>query len=101
MPARAPAEARSKGVVKLNSRWKLLTGLFSFAAVVAFAFVPQVVGGSTSVAPSTTNMLDCNGWSNVYKSTKPNMRGLCTDPFAEINGKPTRFYDNERRRQWE
>jgi hypothetical protein len=50
--------------------------------------------GVTGMAPKSTNELDCNGWSNAYKSVKPSMRSLCTDPIGVRNGKGARFIDN-------
>ncbi len=51
--------------------------------------------GSTAVAPKAVNELDCNGWSPTYKSVRPAMRGLCTDPVLRRTGKKAaRFIDN-------
>lgn len=46
------------------------------------------------VAPKASNELDCNGWSSKYKSVKPAMRGLCTDPIQIKGGQASRFIDN-------
>lgn len=46
------------------------------------------------MAPRSTNELDCNGWSPKYRSVKPGMRALCTDPIAVKNGHASRFVDN-------
>src|SRR6185312_10124766 len=46
-----------------------------------------------SVAPNTTNDLDCNGWSASYHAARGG-GALCTDPIALFNGKATRFNDN-------
>jgi hypothetical protein len=51
--------------------------------------------GSTAVAPKAVNELDCNGWSPTYKSVRPAMRALCTDPVLRRPGKKAaRFIDN-------
>jgi hypothetical protein len=67
-------------------------------AFVAVLSLPFVGSGATraagSVAPNQIGEMDCNGWSSAYQSVKPGMRALCTDPFALVNGKPWRFYDN-------
>ncbi|HUY09909.1 MAG TPA: hypothetical protein VNH20_08865 [Candidatus Dormibacteraeota bacterium] len=54
---------------------------------------PQVTG----VSPNPVNELDCNGFSSLYKSVKPDMGGLCTDPLTPPGtwgSKASRFYDN-------
>jgi hypothetical protein len=46
-----------------------------------------------AVAPNPVNELDCNGWSKAYHSVR--LGGdLCTDPIKVLNGKATRFSDN-------
>jgi hypothetical protein len=46
-----------------------------------------------AVAPNPVNELDCNGWSKTYQSVR--LGGdLCTDPIKVLNGKATRFSDN-------
>ena len=55
----------------------------------------RVGGGSAGIAPKAVNELDCNGWSPKYKSVRPAMRGLCTDPVLRRPGKKAaRFIDN-------
>lgn len=65
----------------------------------------MVVQGSgqpqaTGIAPNSVNELDCNGFSNTYKSVKPDLGGLCTDPLTppgasgSYGTQATRFYDN-------
>ena len=50
---------------------------------------------SAAIAPKAVNELDCNGWSPKYKSVRPAMRGLCTDPVLRRPGKKAaRFIDN-------
>jgi hypothetical protein len=49
---------------------------------------------SAAVVPNATNDLDCNGWSPAYQSARPAMKALCTDPIKVLNGKATRFLDN-------
>jgi hypothetical protein len=49
---------------------------------------------SAAVAPNAVSDVDCNGWSPTYTSARPAMRSLCTDPIAVVNGKATRFLDN-------
>ena len=50
---------------------------------------------SAGIAPKAVNELDCNGWSPKYKSVRPAMRGLCTDPVLRRPGKKAaRFIDN-------
>ncbi|MDA8331873.1 MAG: hypothetical protein M0027_11865 [Candidatus Dormibacteraeota bacterium] len=56
-------------------------------------------GASTvvGVVPNHVNELDCNGFSNVYKSVKPDLGGLCTDPLTPPgtwSTQASRFYDN-------
>jgi hypothetical protein len=46
---------------------------------------------STSVAPKSTNMLDCNGHSTKYQEVRQDMVGGCTDPRGTWGG---RFEDN-------
>ncbi|MGH7610491.1 MAG: hypothetical protein ACREN4_00575, partial [Candidatus Dormibacteria bacterium] len=49
------------------------------------------------IAPNATNMLDCNGFSHIYKDVKQDMGGLCTDPLTPPGTWSTqanRFYDN-------
>ena len=41
---------------------------------------------SAAIAPKAVNELDCNGWSPKYKSVRPAMRGLCTDPVLAQAG---------------
>ncbi|MGA7361327.1 MAG: hypothetical protein WCB86_09790 [Candidatus Dormiibacterota bacterium] len=51
----------------------------------------------TGIAPNTVNELDCNGFSNTYKSVKPDLGGVCTDPLTPPGTwgtQATRFYDN-------
>lgn len=63
-----------------------LTGPMASAAQAA-------TGGD--VAPNSVNNLDCNGWSAKYKSIRPAMKELCTDPIAiNQNGQASRFIDN-------
>ena len=59
------------------------------------ASATRVGGGSAGIAPKAVNELDCNGWSPKYKSVRPAMRGLCTDPVLRRPGKKAaRFIDN-------
>ncbi len=49
------------------------------------------------IAPKPVNELDCNGFSPVYKSVKPDLGGLCTDPLTPPgtwSAHAGRFYDN-------
>ena len=41
-------------------------------------------------------MMDCNGWSPVYKPLVPAMKPRCVDPigYTDSNARATRFYDN-------
>ncbi len=70
------------------------------AMAIAVVFQLGVAGVATasttqaSVAPNSTNELDCNAWSAAYKSVKPGERDLCTDPIKIRNGKASRFTDN-------
>lgn len=71
-----------------------LVGIVLVVLFAAFAGTSLRVTASTGVAPHSYGEMDCNGWSTTYKSVKPQMRALCTDPWANINGKASRFYDN-------
>ena len=51
-------------------------------------------GVKALVAPKAVNEVDCNGWSPVYRSVKPSMRALCTDPVQIKDGHASRFVDN-------
>jgi hypothetical protein len=62
------------------------------AAVLLMLSLPAVA--SASVAPNSTNDLDCNAWSASYTSARPAMKQLCTDPISVVNGKANRFIDN-------
>ena len=49
------------------------------------------------IAPKPVNELDCNGFSPVYRSVKPDLGGLCTDPLTPPgtwSAHAGRFYDN-------
>ncbi len=84
-------------------RWRLL-----LVPVVGIAFVCQLslVGTAaasvtaattpavSSVAPKSSNELDCNGWSTAYGTVKKLAGDLCTDPITVVNGKGSRFSDN-------
>ena len=48
----------------------------------------------TDVAPNPVNELDCNGWSKAYGTVRKFAGELCTDPIRVVNGKATRFDDN-------
>jgi hypothetical protein len=71
-----------------------LVGIVLVVLFAAFSGTSLRATASTGVAPNGTGEMDCNGWSNTYKSVKPQMRALCTDPWANVNGKASRFYDN-------
>jgi hypothetical protein len=85
------------------TRWLASAGASAF--VVAFSLSPTGSfalgtgsGASTpsgSVAPkSTTNMLDCNGFSPAFQPVK-HMGSLCTDPVkVDGQGDTYRFLDN-------
>jgi len=47
-----------------------------------------------AVAPNSANELDCNGWSPKYHAIGKEAGALCTDPIHILNGKATRFDDN-------
>ncbi|HUY08140.1 MAG TPA: hypothetical protein VMW80_01640 [Candidatus Dormibacteraeota bacterium] len=52
---------------------------------------------TTGIAPNPVNELDCNGFSTTFKSVKPDLGGLCTDPLTPPGtwgAQATRFYDN-------
>ena len=68
-------------------------GIFSSASA-GSSGVTNTTSTTAWVAPNKVNELDCNGWSSAYKSAKPAMRGLCTDPIQIKNGKAARFIDN-------
>jgi hypothetical protein len=56
--------------------------------------VHSSVADTTSVAPNSTNELDCNGWSAAYKTVRKLGGDLCTDPIKVVDGKGERFVDN-------
>jgi hypothetical protein len=50
---------------------------------------------SGAVAPNSVSLVDCNGWSPVYQSLAPTMRGLCADPLqVSADGDAYRAIDN-------
>jgi hypothetical protein len=53
------------------------------------------VGSTHGIRPHHIGMMDCNGHSPRYKSVKPNMGGLCVDPFSIYDGKVSSFRDNK------
>ncbi len=85
-----------------STMWKLLvavTGLLGMLGIFTSASAGSSGAATTTstsawVAPNKVNEVDCNGWSSAYKSAKPAMRGLCTDPIQIKNGKAARFIDN-------
>jgi hypothetical protein len=80
------------------SRW--LAWLGTGATAVIFSLSPTgttLAAGSTpgSVAPSATNMVDCHGWSPVYRPVKAALGGGCADLIdIEKDGTAYRFLDN-------
>jgi hypothetical protein len=67
------------------------------ASVLAFTFLIQASASPPAtvlIAPNHANLLDCNGFSPVYTSIKPTMRGLCADPFFREGQRVERAYDN-------
>jgi hypothetical protein len=88
-------------VVRRTLRWQGLLaviGLLAAGSLFTVAAPPSsgapAKTGTTWVAPNKNNEVDCNGWSSAYKSVKPSMRGLCTDPIQIKNGQASRFIDN-------
>src|SRR5437660_12800078 len=86
------------------SRWLSWAGAGATAVVFSLSPTGSIAAGqgattSTptggSVAPnSSTNMLDCNGFSPTFKVVK-HMGSLCTDPVTvNANGTVSRFEDN-------
>jgi hypothetical protein len=77
------------------SRWSGMAGAGLTALVFSLSPTGTMAAPSGgSVAPNSVNMLDCNSHSPLYKSVKSALGGLCTDPRALYDGKPTRFLDN-------
>jgi hypothetical protein len=72
--------------------------IVSLLAVLALALLAfgqtQAAPPSAGIAPNPVNNLDCNGYSKAYKSIRPAMKELCTDPIAIYDGEAYRFYDN-------
>ncbi|MDT5126440.1 MAG: hypothetical protein QOH54_2084, partial [Mycobacterium sp.] len=63
--------------------------------LVAFQSSSAAASPGGGVRPHPTSEMDCNGHSPVYKSVKPGLGGLCTDPVrVEKNGDKYRFNDN-------
>ncbi len=86
---------RFKGrVVALLATLGVAGGLTLATSGVALGNGATAVPG---VVPNRVNELDCNGFSNVYKSVKPDLGGLCTDPLTPPgtwSSQASRFYDN-------
>jgi len=86
---------RLKGrTVALLAGAAMLIGISLAGSAVALGSGQPAVSG---IAPHSTNELDCNGFSNTYKSVKPDFGGLCTDPLTPPgtwSTQATRFYDN-------
>jgi hypothetical protein len=114
----------------LHSRWStkrkfvwaiLIAPVLALGGLAALAATPAVAAKTPAthqhalsaatehftVSPHSANDLDCNGWSNKYKSIDPLHRMLCTDPHGALvhgygygtNGRSslahyTRFSDN-------
>src|SRR5258708_20565081 len=82
----------------MKARVSRIASPISMAVLLVFPFLIQASPGapaaSTEIAPNSTNMLDCNGLSPVYKATKVNMKSLCTDPVTRGDYGSSRFYDN-------
>jgi hypothetical protein len=82
----------------MKARVSRIASLISLAVILVLTFLIQASTGapaaSTEIAPNSTNMLDCNGLSPVYKATKVNMKSLCTDPVTRGDYGSSRFYDN-------
>src|SRR5258708_13043484 len=82
----------------MKARVSRIASLMSLAVILVFTVLIQASTGapaaSTEIAPNSTNMLDCNGLSPVYKATKVNMKSLCTDPVTRGDYGSGRFYDN-------
>jgi len=87
-------------------KWRLLLVPAMGVAVICQLSLTGSAGASTAaltaktvatgaIAPNPVNEVDCNGWSHKYKSVGPEAGALCTDPIKILNGKATRFEDNE------
>jgi hypothetical protein len=80
------------------SRYLALVG--TAATAVVFSLSPTgatlAAGPSAgSVAPNATNMVDCHGWSPMYKPVKAGLGGDCADLInIEKDGSAYRFLDN-------
>jgi len=86
-------------------KWRLLLVPAMGLAVICQLSLTGAAGASTitttakaatsgGVAPNPVNELDCNGWSHAYGTVRKFAGELCTDPIKVINGKATRFSDN-------
>ena len=64
-------------------------------ALLVFVAPAQARKYAGSIAPKSTNQVDCNGWSPKYTPARPMMRSLCTDPIhVDAQGKASRLIDN-------
>jgi hypothetical protein len=85
-------------------RWRLLlvpaVGIafvcqLSLVGTAAASVTSATTPAAPAVAPKPSNELDCNGWSPAYKAVKKLAGYLCTDPIKVVDGKGTRFIDND------
>ncbi|MGH7608815.1 MAG: hypothetical protein ACREOD_02560 [Candidatus Dormibacteria bacterium] len=86
---------------RLKGRAVALLAAIGMVAGISLAGTVAVLGSSqpqaAGIAPNSTNELDCNGFSPVYKDVKPDLGGLCTDPLTPPGtwgSQGSRFYDN-------
>jgi hypothetical protein len=102
-PNREEMRVRSRLVKIRRWAWKLAIPAVGVAVVSQLAFAGAASANHTSVhhatagviRPAKVNMLDCNGWSQKYKSAAPGFKHLCTDPLKiEKKGDAYRFTDN-------
>jgi hypothetical protein len=76
-------------------RWLAIVSTLCVALAVNLAPASKTNADAGGVAPNSTNMMDCNGHSTIYKSVKQDLGGLCTDPIAIWqDGTAWQFYDN-------
>ncbi len=81
----------------MSKRWVLMTVSVVTAGLALGVPVTRALGTVAHIGgirPNHISMMDCNGHSPKYKSVKPDMAGLCADPFSVYDGKVSSFRDN-------
>jgi hypothetical protein len=85
------------GRTEMSKRWVAMMALVVTAGLALAVPAARALGTVASVhgiRPHHIGMMDCNGHSPRYKSVKPDMGGLCADPFSIYDGSVSAFRDN-------